>query len=69
MGLIFLKLAILALNWLIGMFGTGASFLKFLISGLVTLDKSDCVQTLELEGVNLGIWRFADFNVTWKSIE
>ena len=51
------------------MFGAGTSFLKFLISGLVMLDKSKCVQTLKLEGVNLGIWRFADFNVTWKPVE
>ena len=63
------KICNLALNLAIGMFGAGTSFLKFLISGLVTLDKSKCVQTLKLEGVNLGIWRFADFNVTWKPVE
>ena len=68
-GIIFLKLAIWALNYSIGMFGAGASFLKFSISGIVTLDKSKCVQTLKLEGVNLEIWMFVDFNATWKPVE
>ena len=44
-----------ALNWLMGMFGNGASFLKFLTSGWVTLDRSKCVQTLNLDGMNVGI--------------
>ena len=52
-----------------GMLGAGASFFKFLIVGLVTLNKSKCVKTLKLDGVNLGIWRLADFNVTQKPEE
>ena len=48
------KLAIWALSWLMGMFGAGASFLKFFTSGWVTLDRSKCVQTLNLDGVNVG---------------
>ena len=51
------------------MFVAGTSFFKFIISSLVTLDKSKCVQTLKLEGVSLGIWRFADFNAIWKPEE
>ena len=56
-GLICLKLAIQdsQLNLSMGMFGAGTSFLKFSISGWVTLDKSKCIQTLNLDGVNLGI--------------
>ena len=48
-----------------GIFGAGASFFKFSISGLVTLDRSKCVQTLKLGVLNSGIWRFTGFNVTW----
>ena len=52
-----------------GMFGVGASFFKFSISGLVTLDRSKCVQTLKLNVLNMGIWKFTDFNATWKPFE
>ena len=52
-----------------GMLGAGASFFKFSISGLVTLHRSKCVQTLKLDVENVGIWRFADFNATWKPLE
>ena len=51
-GLICLKLAIWALNWSMGMFGAGASFFKFSILGLVTLDRSKWVQTLKLDVLN-----------------
>ena len=61
-----LKFAIWALNWSVGMFWASASLLKFLTLGLVTLDKSKCFQTLKLQGVNLGIWRFADLNAKWN---
>ena len=57
-----LKLSIWVLSWLLGMFMAGASFFKFSISGLVTLDRLKCVQTLKLDILNAGIWRFADFN-------
>ena len=52
-----------------GMLGAGASFFKFSVSGLVTLDRSKWVHTLKLDVVNLGLWRFADFNATWKPFE
>ena len=52
-----------------GMLGADTSFFKFVISGLVTLDRSKCVQALKLDGLNVGIWRFADFNATWKPFE
>ena len=57
-------LVIWTLNWSMGMFGASASFFKFSTSGWVTLDRSKCVQTLKLDVVNVGIWRFADFNAT-----
>ena len=66
-GLICLKLAIWTLNWLMGMFGADASFFKFSTSGLVTLDWSKCVQTLKFDGVNVGIWRFADFQCNMEA--
>ena len=52
-----------------GMFEAGASFFRFFISGLVTLDRSKCVQTLKIDVVNIGIWRFADFSATWKPFQ
>ena len=52
-----------------GMLEAGASFLKFSFLGLVTLDRSKCVQILKLYVENVGIWRFADFNATWKPSE
>ena len=51
-----------------GMLGAGASFFNFSISGLFTLDRSKCVQTLKLDVAKVGIWRFADFNATWKPL-
>ena len=52
-----------------GMFVAGASFFKFSISHLVTLDKSKQVQTLKLDVLNSGIWRFADLSAMWKPFE
>ena len=57
-GLIFLKLAIWIFDWSIGMFGDGACFFKFSISGLVTLDRSKCVHTLKLDAGSLGYGGF-----------
>ena len=66
--LICLKLVIWVLNWPMEMFGAGTSFFKFSISGLVTLDRSKCVQTLKLDVLDTVKWRFADFNATWKPL-
>ena len=54
----------MAFSWSTGTDGAGGSFCNYLVTATVKLDTLKWLHILKIEGLNLGVWRYAALRAT-----